>query len=111
MYADNAPAGIEIGRPVEGVPEGNQAIMNIHRLIAITGNLDVPGGSVICRPAYGVTTYPYSTEEVIQLYGAGAPREAQREADRRGQVSSGQELPRLGAGRRHHRADGDRRPV
>jgi anaerobic selenocysteine-containing dehydrogenase len=70
MYAANSPAGIEIGRPVEGVPEGNQAIMNIHRLIAITGNLDVPGGSVICRPAYGVTTYPYSTEEVIQLYGA-----------------------------------------
>ena len=69
MYATNRPAGIEIGRPVEGVPEGNQAIMNIHRLIAITGNLDVPGGSVICRPAYGVTTYPYSTEEVIQLYG------------------------------------------
>jgi len=69
MYAENGPAGIEIGRPVEGDPEGNQAIMNIHRLIAITGNLDVPGGSVICRPAYGVTTYPYSTEEVIMLYG------------------------------------------
>jgi len=70
MYAENKPAGIEIGRPVEGNPEGNQVIMNIHRLIAITGNLDVPGGSAICRSAYGVTTYPYSTEEVIQLYGA-----------------------------------------
>ena len=69
MFAENGPAAIEIGRPVEGDPEGNQAIMNIHRLIAITGNLDVPGGAVICRPAYGVTTYPYSTEEVIQLYG------------------------------------------
>lgn len=70
MYAENRPSSIEIGRPVEGNPEGNQVIMNIHRLIAITGNLDVPGGNVICRSAYAVTTYPYSTEEVIQLYGA-----------------------------------------
>jgi len=70
MYAQAKPASIEIGRPVEGNPEGNQVIMNIHRLIAITGNLDKPGGNVICRPAYQVTTYPYSTEEVIQLYGA-----------------------------------------
>jgi len=70
MYAENKPASIEIGRPVEGNPEGNQVIMNIHRLIAITGNLDVPGGSTICRSAYAVTTYPYSTEEVIQLYGS-----------------------------------------
>jgi len=70
MFAENRPASIEIGRPVEGNPEGNQVIMNIHRLIAITGNLDVPGGNAICRSAYTVTTYPYSTEEVIQLYGA-----------------------------------------
>ena len=107
MYA-SGPAGIEIGRPVEGVPEGNEAIMNIHRLIAITGNLDVPGGSVICRPAYGVTTYPYSTEEVIQLYGAESAREAERETHRGGQVPAGEELPGLGARRRPHRADGDR---
>ena len=70
MFGEAKPASIEIGRPVEGNPEGNQVIMNIHRLIAITGNLDVPGGNAICRPAYQVTTYPYSTEEVIQLYGA-----------------------------------------
>jgi len=54
---------------VEGSPEGTQVIMNIHRLIDITGNLDVPGGNAICRSAYAVTTYPYSTGEVIQLYG------------------------------------------
>ena len=69
MYATMRPSGIEIGRPVEGNPEGTTVIMAIHHLVAITGNLDVPGGNVICRPAYGVTTYPYSTEEVIQLYG------------------------------------------
>jgi len=69
MYAANRPAGIEVGRPVEGAAEGTQATMNIHRLIAISGNLDVPGGNVICRPAYCVSTYPFSTEEVVRLYG------------------------------------------
>ncbi|MGA3128429.1 MAG: molybdopterin-dependent oxidoreductase [Candidatus Korobacteraceae bacterium] len=69
MYATETPSGIEIGRPVEGNPDGTTVIMTIHDLIAITGNLDVPGGNVICRSAYGVTTYPYNTEEVIQLYG------------------------------------------
>ena len=69
MYAENTPSCIQIGRPVEGNPDGCTVIMTIHQLIAITGNLDVPGGNVICRSAYGVTTYPYSTEEVIQLYG------------------------------------------
>jgi anaerobic selenocysteine-containing dehydrogenase len=69
MFGESKPASIEIGRPIEGNPEGNQVIMNIHRLIDITGNLDVPGGNAICRSAYAVTTYPYSTEEVIQLYG------------------------------------------
>jgi len=69
MIGENHPASIEIGRPVEGCPEGTTVIMAIHHIIAITGNLDVPGGNVICRPAYQVTTYPYSTEEVIQLYG------------------------------------------
>lgn len=69
MYATAKPSAIVIGRPVEGCPEGCTVIMTIYQLIAITGNLDVPGGNVICRPAYGVTTYPYSTEEVIQLYG------------------------------------------
>jgi anaerobic selenocysteine-containing dehydrogenase len=70
MYVANRPAGIDMGRPVEGAVEGAQASMNIHRLVAITGNLDVPGGSVICRSAYGVSTYPFSTEEVVRLYGA-----------------------------------------
>jgi anaerobic selenocysteine-containing dehydrogenase len=69
MIGENSPASIEIGRPVEGCPDGTTVIMAIHQIIAITGNLDIPGGNVICRPAYQVTTYPYSTEEVIQLYG------------------------------------------
>ena len=69
LYAASRPAGIEVGRPVEGAAEGTQATMNIHRLIAIAGNLDVPGGNVICRSAYGVATYPFSTEEVVRLYG------------------------------------------
>jgi anaerobic selenocysteine-containing dehydrogenase len=74
MYATERPSGIAIGRPIEGNPEGTTVIRAIHQLIAITGNLDVPGGNVICRSPYGVTTYPYSTEEVIQLYGEGLYR-------------------------------------
>lgn len=69
MYAANRPAGIDMGRPLEGAVEGGQTNMNVHRLIAMSGNLDVPGGSVICRSAYGVSTYPFSTEEVVRLYG------------------------------------------
>ncbi len=69
MYATNKPGAIEIGRPVEGNAEGTMVLQAITHIWCITGNLDVPGGNVICRSPYGVTTYPYSTEEVIQLYG------------------------------------------
>jgi anaerobic selenocysteine-containing dehydrogenase len=36
----------------------------------LTGNLDIPGGEVIARPAFGVTTYPFSSHELTGLYGA-----------------------------------------
>ena len=41
----------------------------ITHLWSITGNIDVPGGNVIARPSHGVTTYPYTTEELVGLYG------------------------------------------
>jgi anaerobic selenocysteine-containing dehydrogenase len=31
--------------------------------------MEIPGGNVIARPPYGVTIYPYSTGETVQLYG------------------------------------------
>ena len=41
----------------------------INHLWCLTGNLDVPGGNVIAKPAFGVTTYPFSTQEMNELYG------------------------------------------
>ena len=41
----------------------------ITHLGSITGNVDIPGGNVIARPSHGVTTYPYTTEELHELYG------------------------------------------
>jgi anaerobic selenocysteine-containing dehydrogenase len=69
MYARAKPAAIHFGQPLDSNAEGTSTIHALNCLWAITGNLDVPGGNVITRPPYGVTIYPYSTQEVIQLYG------------------------------------------
>jgi anaerobic selenocysteine-containing dehydrogenase len=69
MYANSHPAAIRFGQPLDSNAEATSVIHAINCLWAITGNLDIPGGNVICRPPYGVTIYPYSTQEVIQLYG------------------------------------------
>ncbi len=69
MYANAKPGAIRFGQPLDSNAEAIGTIQALNALWAITGNTDVPGGNVICRPPYGVTIYPYSTEEVIQLYG------------------------------------------
>jgi anaerobic selenocysteine-containing dehydrogenase len=69
MYAESKPASIRFGQPLDSNPEATSTVHALNCLWAITGNLDIPGGNVICRPPFGVTIYPYSTEEVIQLYG------------------------------------------
>jgi anaerobic selenocysteine-containing dehydrogenase len=69
MYAEAKPAAIRFGQPLDSNAEAVATIQALTCLWTITGNLDVPGGNVISRPPYGVTIYPYSTEEVIQLYG------------------------------------------
>jgi anaerobic selenocysteine-containing dehydrogenase len=69
MYATSKPAAIRFGQPLDSNAEATSTIHALNCLWAITGNLDVPGGNVIARPPYGVTIYPYSTQEVIQLYG------------------------------------------
>ncbi len=69
LYASAKPAAIHFGQPLDSNAEGTSTIHALNCLWAITGNLDVPGGNVITRPPYGVTIYPYSTQEVIQLYG------------------------------------------
>lgn len=69
MYAEAKPAAIRFGQPLDSNAEAIGTMQALNALWAITGNTDVPGGNVICRPPFGVTIYPYSTEEVIQLYG------------------------------------------
>jgi len=69
MYAKAKPAAIHWGVPVDKSPEGTTVAQAINHLWCLTGNLDVPGGNVIARPAYGVTTYPFSTQEMHELYG------------------------------------------
>jgi anaerobic selenocysteine-containing dehydrogenase len=69
MYADSKPASIRFGQPIDSNSQATAVMHALNCLWTITGNLDVPGGNVICRPPFGVTIYPYSTQEVIQLYG------------------------------------------
>ncbi len=69
MYAESKPASIRFGQPLDCNAQATSTIHALNCLWAVTGNLDIPGGNVIARPPYGVTIYPYSTQEVIQLYG------------------------------------------
>jgi anaerobic selenocysteine-containing dehydrogenase len=69
MYASAKPAAIHWGVPIDKNPEGSTVAQAISHLWCLTGNLDVPGGNVIARPAFDVTTYPFSTQEMHALYG------------------------------------------
>ena len=69
LYATSKPASIRFGQPLDSNADAIATVHALNALWAVTGNLDVPGGNVICRPPYGVTIYPYSTQEVVQLYG------------------------------------------
>jgi anaerobic selenocysteine-containing dehydrogenase len=69
MYAESKPASIRFGQPLDCNAQATSTIHALNCLWAITGNLDIPGGNVIARPPFGVTIYPYSTQEVVQLYG------------------------------------------
>lgn len=70
LYATSKPAGLQWGLPIDMAPEGTTVAQAITHLWTITGNIDIPGGEVIARPSFGVTTYPYTTEELEELYGA-----------------------------------------
>ncbi len=69
LYANAKPAAIQWGVPIDMGPSGTTIAQAITHLWSITGNLDVPGGQVIARPAFEVTTYPFSTQELHSLYG------------------------------------------
>ena len=69
MYAAAKPAAIHWGLPVDMCAEGTSVAQAINHLWVLTGNLDVPGGNVLAKPAFEVTTYPFSTQELYSLYG------------------------------------------
>ncbi len=69
MYANAKPGAIRFGQPLDSNAEAIGTMQALNALWTITGNLDIPGGNIICRAPYGVTVYPYSTQEVVQLYG------------------------------------------
>jgi anaerobic selenocysteine-containing dehydrogenase len=70
LYASSKPSAIHWGVPIDGNPQGTVVAQAIAQLWSITGNIDVPGGNVIAKPSFGVTTYPFNSQELIDLYGA-----------------------------------------
>jgi len=70
LFANAKRAAIHWGVPIDMCPDGTAVAHAIICLWSITGNIDIPGGQVIARPSYGVSSYPYSSEELVQLYGA-----------------------------------------
>jgi len=70
LFAKAKPAAIHWGVAVDMCADATAVAQAITSLSAITGNIDIPGGQVIARPVEGVTSYPFSTEELVKLYGA-----------------------------------------
>lgn len=68
-YATNHPSAIHWGLPLDQVPEATAVDDAVVALWCITGNLDVPGGNVIARNAWDITQYPYSTDQLKEMYG------------------------------------------
>ena len=68
-YATNRPSAVHWGLPLDQVPEATSVDNAIICLYAITGNIDVPGGNVIARNAWDITQYPYSTQQLKDVYG------------------------------------------
>lgn len=60
---------IHWGVPIDMDPESTSVCAGICALLTITGNVEKPGTTVIARPAMNVSNYPYTTEEIIALYG------------------------------------------
>jgi anaerobic selenocysteine-containing dehydrogenase len=69
LYAQSKPSAIHWGVPIDGNPEGSVVAQAIAHLWSITGNVDIPGGNVLAKASFGVTTYPFSSKEISDLYG------------------------------------------
>lgn len=68
-YAGAERAAIHWGLPVDMCAEGSTVAHAIICLWTITGNIDIPGGQVFAKPAFGVTSYAYTQDEMREMYG------------------------------------------
>jgi anaerobic selenocysteine-containing dehydrogenase len=57
FYAKASPAAIHWGCPIDMTPNMTPTAHAIAALWSITGNLEIPGGNVIVRPAYDAVAY------------------------------------------------------
>jgi anaerobic selenocysteine-containing dehydrogenase len=75
FFAESKPASIHWGLPIDSTPGITPTAQAITALWCLTGNLDIPGGNVIARNAFGCVSYALpGAEGVIRL--------SSREADR-----------------------------
>lgn len=77
LFATSKPAALQWGVPVDMAPEGLMVALAINHLWCITGNIDIPGGMIFGRPAFGVTSYPMSQQAISDMYGDMMPVEQQ----------------------------------
>ncbi|MCC7327626.1 MAG: molybdopterin-dependent oxidoreductase [Burkholderiales bacterium] len=75
LYAKGQPSALQWGVPVDFAPEGLTVALAINALWSITGNVEKPGGMVVARPAFGVTSYPMSQGAISKMYGEVMPKE------------------------------------
>ncbi len=68
FFAKSKPASIQWGLPIDSTPGITPTAQAITALWCITGNLDVPGGNIIARHAFGAVAYALpGVEGVIKL--------------------------------------------
>jgi anaerobic selenocysteine-containing dehydrogenase len=68
FFAESKPAAIHWGLPIDSTPGITPTAQAITALWCLTGNLEVPGGNVIARNAFGCVSYALpGAEGVIRL--------------------------------------------
>ncbi|MFC1979094.1 molybdopterin-dependent oxidoreductase [Chloroflexota bacterium] len=59
FYAKSRPSAVHWGLPIDTIASTTPTSQAVTHLWCLTGNLDVPGGNVIARYPFDVTTYPF----------------------------------------------------
>jgi len=67
LMATRKPSSIQWGVPIDMAPEGLSVAMAIVDIWAITGNIDIPGGMALAKPAFEAWPYPLAQDAVIEM--------------------------------------------